>query len=272
MGNFSTDPFRTLQRNRERGYVGLHIEQGVPLLDRDLNLLADLVSSTVREILAHHLGSGIAERSDAFAVEALPAANDLRIGAPPDGGACLVGGIQVTIEASLRYSAQDGVDRLTTPVDADREDLVYLDVWVEEVDASADAALANAADVAMQTSVRLRPAWRVRVMEGVRSAPAPAAGHAHCPLARLERRRGDSAIQEEMIVDLRRTGLHLGDLARRVQRIEDVLFSTALGPIRPELVALPGAPPGSDGDRRGRRDEQPQRLMEPVAHRAGLRT
>ena len=241
MGNFSTDPVRALQRSREQGYVGVHIEQGVPLLDRDLNLLADLVSSTVREILERHLGSGIAERSDAFAIEALPAANDLRIVAPRDGGACLVAGMQVTIDASLCYSAQDGVDALTTPVEADREDLVYLDVWVEEVDASGDAALANASDVAMQTSVRLRPTWRARVAEGARSVPAPAAGHAHCPLARLERLRGDCAIGDEMIVDLRRTGLHLGDLARRIERIEEVLFSEALEPVRPELVVLPGA-------------------------------
>ena len=65
MGNFSRDPFDELRRSREQGYVGLHVEQGVPLLDRDLNLLADLVSSTVREILARHLGSGIAVLEEA---------------------------------------------------------------------------------------------------------------------------------------------------------------------------------------------------------------
>src|SRR5215471_7955556 len=169
MGNFSKDPFDELRRSREQGYVGLHVEQGVPLLDRDLNLLADLISSTVREILTRHLGSGVAERDDAFAIEGVPADNDLRIAAPPGGGAYLVG-IQVTIDAPLTYADQHGVPSLTTP-EHDRCDVVYLDVWVEEVDASADAALANDADIAMQTSVRLRPAWRVRVAEGAGEAP-----------------------------------------------------------------------------------------------------
>lgn len=240
MGNFSKDPFDELRRSREQGYVGLHVEQGVPLLDRDLNLLADLVSSTVREILARHLGSGVAERDDAFAIEGVPAANDLRVAAPPGGGACLVGGIQVTIDAPLTYADQHGVASLTTP-EHDRRDVVYLDVWVEEVDASADAALANDADIAMQTSVRLRPAWRVRVAEGAGDAPAAEAGHAHCPLALLERPAGESVISEEMIVDLRRTGLHLADLARRVDRVEEMLFAALRDAGRPELVLVGGA-------------------------------
>jgi hypothetical protein len=240
MGNFSKDPFDELRRSREQGYVGLHVEQGVPLLDRDLNLLADLVSSTVREILARHLGSGVAERNVAFAIEGAAAENDLRIAAPPGRGACLVGGIQVTIDAPLTYREQGDVPPLTTP-ERDRDDVVYLDVWVEEVDASADAALANDVDIAMQTSVRLRPAWRVRVAEDAREAPVPEAGHAHCPLARLERPRGERVIRDETIVDLRRTGLNLGDLARRVERIESVLFAASRDAARPELVLVGGA-------------------------------
>lgn len=219
MGNFSTDPLQELERSRAQGYVGVRIEQGVPVLDRDLNLLGDLVASTVREILEAHLGSGIAGRGDAFAVRALPADNDLRI---CGGGACLVGGIQVEIGADLDYGAQPGAPALTTP-GADREDAVYLDVWVDEVDAEGDAALANGADVGMETSVRLRPAWRVRVAEDARGAPAPARGHAHCLLARLERPAGEAVIGPEAIVDLRRTGLNLADVVRRLERIEAVL-------------------------------------------------
>src|SRR5262245_44751079 len=139
MGNFSKDPFEELRRSREQGYVGLHVEQGVPVLDRDLNLLADLVAGTVRELVTRHLGSGVAERDDTFAVAAAAADNDLRIEAPPGGGACLVGGIEVTIDAPLSYSGQPEVPALTAPADADREDVVYLDVWVEEVDSAGDA-------------------------------------------------------------------------------------------------------------------------------------
>jgi hypothetical protein len=231
MGNVSTDPLRALRLARDQGYVGLLVEQGVPLLDRDLNLLGDLVASTVREVLAHHLGDGVADGGDAFAIEAVEAANDVRIGGP---GACLVAGIEVAIGAPLHYGAQDGVAPLSTPA-LDRDDLVYLDVWVEEVDASADSALANGDDVALQTSVRLRPAWRVRTAEGARAAPAPAAGHAHCPLARLERVRGAPAIAPEMIVDLRRTGLNLAEIARRLDRVEAALHG------RPEPERAPRA-------------------------------
>jgi hypothetical protein len=237
MGNFSTDPFHELRRSREQGYVGLHVEQGVPLLDRDLNLLADLVSATTREILTRHLGSGIAERNESFAVAALPADNDLRVLAPPGGGACLVAGIEVTIDAPLTYCAQGDVPALTAPAGTDREDVVYLDVWVDEVDAAGDARLANDDDVAMQTSVRLRPAWQVRVAEGTSRAPLAEAGHAHCALALLRRPARESEIRDEMIVDLRRTGLHLGDLVQRIERIEAVL---GLDAVRPGLVAIEG--------------------------------
>ena len=271
MGNFSKDPFQELQRSREQGYVGLHVEQGVPVLDRDLNLLADLVSSTVREILARHVGDGVAERNGAFAVEAGRRDNDLWIAAPPGGGASLVAGIQVTIDEPLAYSEQGDVDPLTTPRDGDRDDVAYLDVWVEEVDAAHDAALANAGDVAMQTSVRLRPAWRVRVTEDAREVPVPAAGHAHCPLALLARPHGVSAIGDEMIVDLRRTGLHLGDLARRVERIEQLLLVPAVDDARPGLVAVGGDARGAAPPTPGRPDE-PRSPIELVTSRRGQAT
>jgi hypothetical protein len=230
MTNYSRDPFQELQRNRERGYVGVRIQQGVPLLDRDLNLLAELVSSSVREILARHLGSGVAESNDAFAVQAVPAENDFRVAAPEGGGACLVAGIQVEIGRPLRYGEQPDVAPLSTPA-THRRDLVYLDVWVEEVDAARDDALANAADVGVQTSVRLRPAWQVRVAEGADRAPVAMPGHAHYALAALERPGGVAMIQGQMIVDLRCTGLDLSELARRVQRMEAALFATIPEPV-----------------------------------------
>lgn len=228
MGNFSTDPLQELERSRRRGYVGVRIEQGVPLLDRDLNLLADLVASSVRDVLARHLGSGIAGHDEAFAIDAIAAENDFRVLAPDAGGACLVAGIEARIEESIRYSEQAGVSPLTTPQDSDREDLVYLDVWVEEVDSASDLALTNVSDVGVQTSVRLRPTWRVRVAEGARDLPAAALGHAHCALAALSRIAGESTIRARRIVDYRQTGLNLSELARRIRRIEDVLFSPIL--------------------------------------------
>lgn len=245
MGNFSSDPGRELQQARERGYIGVRVEQGVPLLDRDLNLLADLVSSSVRDVLARHLGAGLADRSDAFRVDALaadahPAANDFLVLSPPEGGACLVAGIEVAIDRELRYGAQPGAPALTTPGAHGREDVVYLDVWVDEVDQRADPRLGNAHDVGVATSVRLRPAWRVLVAEGRRQVPEPLPGHAHHPLAMLERPAGDAEIRPHMIVDLRRTGLNLADLARRVERLEAALARSAEEPLwRREAAGAP---------------------------------
>ena len=248
MGNFSRDPRSETVRGRDAGYVGLRFEQGVPILDRDLNLLGDLVTQTVREILQRHLGSGIAERNDTFAVQALPGENDFAILAPPEGGTCLVAGIQVMIDTTVRYRDQSGVQPLSTPTEGDRTDVVYLDVWIDEVDAAEDAALGNPDDLGMQTSVRLRPAWRVCVAEGADGVPAPEAGHAHYPLARIERRRGEAAIRSRMIVDLRRTGLHLGDLEQRVRRLEDLAFCPPL-PAAPEGEAERSDERWSDDDR-----------------------
>jgi len=59
MGNFSRDPLQELVDNRGRGYVGLRVEQGVPVLDRDLNLLGELVMSAVRQVFSEHLGDGL---------------------------------------------------------------------------------------------------------------------------------------------------------------------------------------------------------------------
>ena len=79
MGNFSKPPLDVLLANLGKGYVGLHIEQGVPVLDRDLNLLNDLISATVRAIVSRYIGDGVAADGDGFAIEAIAVNNDFRI-------------------------------------------------------------------------------------------------------------------------------------------------------------------------------------------------
>jgi hypothetical protein len=227
MGNFSKPPLDTLISNLDKGYVGLRIEQGVPLLDRDVTLLNDLISATVRAVVSRYIGDGVAAGSEGFAIAAIPADNDFRILAGTSGpGTCLVGGIEVTIEADVDYSAQAGVPALTTP-DATqpdpREDTVFLDVWLEEVDSSADADLLNTDDVGVQTSVRLKPEWQVRVAEGV-PVPAPDPGHTHYPLALLTRPRNEAEVQAGMITDLREPMSPLTEVERRLAALETLLL------------------------------------------------
>lgn len=233
MGNFSKQPLQTLLDNLGKSYVGLHVEQGVPVLDRDLNLLNDLISTTVRRIVSRYIGDGVAAGVEGFAVQALPADNDFRIAAQnPGGGVCLVGGIEIFLGADLNYSDQDAAPSLTTPDGTQpdpRVDRVYLDVWLEEVDGAEDGDLLNPDDVGIQTSVRQRPAWRVRVAENA-PIPAPLPGHSHYRVARLTRPRNDAEIRADMIQDDRRTIRSLAEVESRLALLEALVVLPAFDP------------------------------------------
>ncbi|WP_350497806.1 IPT/TIG domain-containing protein [Accumulibacter sp.] len=249
MSDFSRSPLDLLVASQQKGYVGLHIEQGVPLLDRDLNLLHDLITATVRSVITRYIGNGIPAGADGFAIQALPAPADnldFRIGAGAAGpGTCLVDGIEVTIPADISYTAQAGVPPLSIPSAAQpdpRTDIVYLDVSFIEVDGTSDPDLNNSLDVGMQTSVRLKPTFRVLVSEGVPPA-SPAPGHHVYPLARLLRPRGISQIQASMISDLRQTRLNLAEIENRLSAVEK-LFLPAFNPSPNQFnpkFGIPGA-------------------------------
>jgi hypothetical protein len=233
MTEFSKPPLDVLLANLQKGYVGLHIEQGVPILDRDLNLLNDLLMATMRNVFTRYLGNGVASNSQSFVIQAIPAANDFRILAgSPAPGTCLVGGIEVSIGADTNYGGQPGIPPLTTPNPTQpdpRGDMVYLDVSLASVDGTVDADLLNGSDLGIQTSVRQKPAWAVRVAEGA-PVPAPAPGHVHYPLARLLRPRGVDTIQAPMLTDLRQTRLNLADLANRLSALEHLLLTPSFAP------------------------------------------
>lgn len=237
MSDFSVTPADLLAASRQRGYVGLHIEQGVPLLDRDLNLMQDLVSAGLQSLFSRFVGDGVPAGADGFRIEALPAAQDFRITAGPSGpGSLLLQGVEFVNPAATTYRAQAQAPVLTTPGAADpdpRVDVVYLDGWVSEVDAATDPDLRNSQDIGMQTSVRLQLRWTVLVAEA-RDLPAPPAGHLLYPLARLRRPRGNDTIDASMITDLRQRRLTVADLERRLALIERVL-------LLPSFVPLPQA-------------------------------
>ena len=230
MSDYSKTPLDLLIANQQKGYVGLHIEQGVPLLDRDLNLLHDLITATVRSVITRYIGNGIPAGADGFAIQALPSPGnilDFRIKAGAAGpGTILVGGIEVTIPADTTYKVQTGVPPLTIPSAAQpdpRTDIVYLDVFFLEVDGTTDADLNNSLDVGMQTSVRLKATFAVLVSEGV-PVPAAPAGHFFYPLAQLQRPRGTSNIDAPMIADLRQSRLTVSDMEKRMSLMEKLLL------------------------------------------------
>jgi hypothetical protein len=243
VADFSQSPLDLLLANQQKGYVGIHIEQGVPILDRDLNLLHDLVAATVRSVITRYIGDGAAFGADGFAVKELPSgqnSQDFRIAATDSGpGTCLVGGIEVTIPAPITYTSQ-GLPPLTTPSGAQpdpRTDTVYLDVSLTEVDGTVDTDLTNSLDVGVQTSVRIKPAFVVRVVEGTPVAasaaiaraaiPAAPAGHVFYPLAQLTRPHGQDTIVAAMITDLRQRRLTVANIEQRLSLVERTLLMPA---------------------------------------------
>jgi hypothetical protein len=245
VSDYSRSPLDLLVANQQKGYVGLHIEQGVPLLDRDLNLLHDLITATIRSVIARYIGNGTPTGADGFAIEALAVAapQDFQImaGASPPG-ITLVGGIEVSIPADTRYQLQAGVPALSTPSNAQpdpRTDIVYLDVFFIEVDGTDDADLNNAVDVGMQTSVRLKPSWVVRVAEGVPMPTAPA-GHSYYPLAQLQRPRGRDTITAAMITDLRQSRLTVSAIEKRMALMEKLLLLPSFS--TPKTIPKTGVP------------------------------
>ena len=244
MADFSQSPQDLLLASQQKGYVGIHIEQGVPVLDRDLNLLHDLVVATVRSVITRYIGNGVPAGADGFAVQARPAgqnSQDFGIAAAASGpGTALVGGIEVTIPAAITYTSQPGVPPLTTPTSAGRTDTVYLDVSLTEVDGTVDTDLTNSQDVGVQTSVRLKPGFVVRVAEGG-PVPAPPTGHVFYPLAQLARPAGQDTITATMITDLRQRRLTVADIERRLSVVEQTLLLPAfVVPPAPQFVPKSG--------------------------------
>src|SRR5450755_1429462 len=101
MGNFSKTPQTELSTALNQGYVSVRFQQGKPMLDRELNLAADLASPS--RLAAGYIGSGIAAGTDGFRIANLNAAtNDFTITA----GRCLVNGIEAILAADTTYRAQ----------------------------------------------------------------------------------------------------------------------------------------------------------------------
>jgi hypothetical protein len=217
MGNFSKDPLQVLADNLAQGYIGLHLQQGVPLLDRDINLLQDFLLLMIRQFVGNFFGDGVLT-ANSFRIDSSPQNHNFLI----QPGSALASGMGVTVAASFNYTDQTGVPPLTVPSAAQpdpRTDIVYLDVSVRERTAADDNMLANEDDIGVETSVRLQPISVVRVAENT-TVPAPAVGHAHLRLATLRRPRGNAVILPAHILDARRILVTLPNVDDRLRALE----------------------------------------------------
>lgn len=232
MGNFSRDTF-----DRLKHYVGVRLQQGVPIVDADWNELEDIRKYELQAFLKWFVGNGIPAGNDGFRIIAVTDSNDFGIqggdGTAAGAGHCLVDGWDVINESTVRFTAQPlfnntplatawgvaPITPLTTPA-ANRNDLVYLDVWEREVDSTGDTTLVNPA-IGVETAVRLKREWAVRVVEGSTTLPTSPAGHAYYALATLARTGGSATIAAGAITDRRQTGLNLASLETAVAKLGD---------------------------------------------------
>lgn len=201
-GNFSNQKQDTFDPGK--GYTGIRLQKGVPLLDRDWNELEDIRRYAEVMLRKHYIGNGVPDENS-FKIETSdPPANDFKI----HGGRCLVDGFEVENGVDfILYSQQEEVKTLNVP-SSDRTDTVYLDVWVEEVTSTQDEALKNANDVRMETCIRHKIRWLVKVAEGgQRVSEEPS--HHYYNIASIHRKEGKNTIEAADIVDLRSTGLEL---------------------------------------------------------------
>lgn len=236
MAVITPDTFDPLRR-----YVGVRLQQGVPIVDADENEREDVRRFELRAFLKWFVGDGVPEGNDGFHIDALPAAeaaNDFMIragaAAAPGGtgnvekglkyvGRCLVDGYDVIIEGDVKFSrqplheSQPGAEARASAygvptvkaLDVSQSNVnvvVYLDVWHRLVTPTEDPTLVHPG-LGTESCSRLRREWVVRARLGG-DAPAPGdgdylAGHAYYQLAAITRRAGDPVIGADSIRDTR---------------------------------------------------------------------
>jgi hypothetical protein len=198
-----------------KSYIGVRLQQGVPLLDRDWNELEDIRRHVERTLRENYVGEGVPD-GEGFAVTAppIPAPDDVMIGA----GRCTVAGYDVwNQDDDVLFSAQGhGVPLPAALPDATDILTLYLEPDVVRVDSADDPDLGNAQDINLETCVRDRLVWSVRA---VRQPGVPPAGS--YVLAEINRPAGTEEITADMIQDRRRTLLNLAQAVDRIDHAEE---------------------------------------------------
>lgn len=212
MGVITPSTFDPLKRR-----CNVRLQQGVPIVDADLNELDDIRKFELRAYLKWFVGDGVPEGNDGFRIDSIgpgevddvliysgflgyplgwPVTQELR--ALHRVGRCIVDGLDVIIDSSIRFKAQPlyGVNGLgATRIDAipaiDGEVIVYLDVWERLVTIQEEPALVHTA-LGTESCVRMKREWAVRARAGT-TAPTPGGpdyvtGHSYCGLAIITRR------------------------------------------------------------------------------------
>jgi hypothetical protein len=290
MAVITPDTFNALRR-----YVSVRLQQGVPLVDADWNELDDIRRFEVRTFLKWFVGDGVPEGTNGYRIEATGLANDFFIRSGVAGtinglsniGRCLVDGLDVMIDADIRFAAQPlhvtqtgsaalatalGVPQIQAmPAPAANSTVVaYLDVWERLVTPTEDPSLIHAG-LGTESCARLKREWAVRVRTGT-TVPVTGnsdfiAGHSYYALATIA--RGASAVNASDVTDQRDRRLLMPPATvisdalggtpldyRRGQNRPPVSLRDAINALlRNELPSTPDAPistaAGVDSHKRG---------------------
>lgn len=184
-----------------KGYLGVRIQQGVPVLDRDWNELEDIRRYQEMILRRYYLGDGTPD--DGFKVAAA-SGSSVSISA----GRFLAEGLEVISDAAVSLT-------LTTPASppATWTNYVYLEVTIVQVDSSVDPDLGNTEDAGVETCIRHKPSWEVKATENDGDTMPPSTVTVHRSLLATITRNGPTITQDQ-IADSR-ARLHLlktGDL------------------------------------------------------------
>lgn len=149
-GDFTSVPLRPADR-----WTAARMQQGRVLLDTDWNLTIDGAAREARSLARDTIGfAGVPQGSSAFRVDVVAGVLTVR------PGLMWVDGLAARNPADLAYGSQPEVPALPATGLA----LVYLDAFVEGVQAAEDDDLLDPALDGVDTTTRTRVGWRVRTV------------------------------------------------------------------------------------------------------------
>ncbi len=167
-GNYTNEGYDTF--DPQNHYIGVRLQQGVPLLDRDWNELEDIRRYQELMLRQKYIGNGTP--NDGFKISVTADKKDFQF----SKGSCLVDGLEAVNDDDVLYSdycKQKKVPYFALPAsDVERVDTIYLEVWIEEIRSKKrDDSLSNSKDVKHETCVRHQVRWQVLVATGISSYP-----------------------------------------------------------------------------------------------------
>jgi hypothetical protein len=163
-GDFTSAPLRAADP-----WTGARLQQGRVLLDGDWNLNIDAAARDRQRLARDTIGpAGVPQGSSNFMIS-FAADGTLQIGA----GSMWIGGLYAVNPATLAYAAQESI----APLPASGQALLYLDAFVQEVQAAEDPGdLLEPALDGIDTTTRTRVAWRARAVAVQATSCTDAAG------------------------------------------------------------------------------------------------